>query len=163
MKMTPELRHAAEKMKPGALTRHGFFGSDERDLATIINDQRAACRRLGVSWQAIAQAMKRVGRQGLAGFGAPVAVEGTWEVVANENRGKLPSPFPRPGMYQKTVFTVTNLATKKTVRYTELAIHLIDQYGFFQGKGSPFYNPPKNLVDVLVIEPTDQAPEVPLP
>lgn len=161
MKMTPELAKAAEKMKPGAISRDGFFGHDERDLPTIIADQHAACSRLGVHYRDIAAAMRRVGHAGMAGLGGPVTVEGKWEVVADENRGKLPCPWPEPGVYQKTVYTVTHLASGKTARYSALSIHLIERHGFFQGEGAPFHNSPEHLVAVLEIGPSDSLPDVP--
>lgn len=164
MKMTPELTKAAEKMKPGALSKEGFFGDDQRDLATLIADQYAVCRKLGVSWARIGRKMRRIGREGLKGFGCPVVVDALFEVVANENRGKIPSPFIEPGMFQKTVYTVKNLRSGKTVRFTELSIHMIEKHGFFQGVGAPFYNAPETLVEVLDIERhASEKPDVPLP
>jgi len=161
MKMTPELAKAADKMKPGALSRDGFFGTDPRDLPTLIDDHHAACFRLGVHYRDIAAAMRRVGQAGRAGFGGPVVVEGQWEVIADENRGKIPCPWPEPGVYQKTVYTVTNLASGKAARYSELSIHLIERHGFFQGDGAPFHNSPEHLIAVFEIGPSDTLPEVP--
>ena len=160
MKMTPELAKAAEKMKPGVISRDGFFGHDERDLPTIINDQHASCFRLGIHYRDIAAAMRRVGKAGMAGLGGPVTVEKKWEVVADENRGKIPCPWPEPGVYQKTVYTVKNLATATTAQYSELTIHLVEKHDFFRGVGAPFHNSPEHLVAVLEISPSDELPEV---
>ena len=161
MKMTPELVRAAEKMQPGKTSRSGFFGDDERDLATIINDQQALCRRLGVSWEAIGDAMERLAKKAICGFGCTMNIEDKWEVIADENRGKVSCPFPHPGMFQKTVYTVTNLKTTRSARFTELSIHLIKAHGFFQGKGAPFYNSPGKLVEILEVERTDLIPPDP--
>jgi len=155
MKLTPELQKASDKMKPGGIAREGFFGHDERDLPTLLDDHHAACRRLGVSWEAIAKEMRRVGRAGDEGFGAPVIVDDKWEVIVDENRGKIPCPWPHPGVYQKTVYTVKNLRSGKSVRYSELSIHMIYAHGFFQGAGSSFYNDPAVLVDVFEIQPEE--------
>lgn len=163
MKMTPQLRQAADKMKPGAVSKEGFFGSDERDLATLITDQHAVCRKLGVSWPRIGLEMRRIGREGLKGFGSPVVVDDRFEVIADENRGKIPSPFVEPGMFQKTAYTVKNLLSGRTISYTELSIHMIEKHGFFQGVGAPFYNAPETLVDVLNIQRhIPETPDVPL-
>lgn len=152
MKMTPELKLAAEKMKPGVISANGFFGDDTRDLATIISDQKVWCRMLGVHWETIADAMENIARPGLQGFGCRITVDGKWEVCADENRGKAPCPFPHPGMFQKTVYTVTNMDNKKTAVYTELSIHLIRHHGFFQGVGATFYNSPADLVELLELK-----------
>ncbi len=153
MKMTPQLLKAAEKMKAGDISRDGFFGRDERDLAAILDEQHAACLRLGVSYERIAREMRRIGHAGAGGFGAPVEVDGKWSVIVDENRGKIPCPWPHPGVYQKTVYTVENLRTGRSARYSELTIHMIFTHGFFQGEGAPFYNSPATLVDVLEIAP----------
>lgn len=153
MKMTPALAQAAAKMQPGGISRGGFFGHDERDLPTLLDDHHAACRRLGVSHQAIGAAMRRIGHAGHAGFGSPIIVAGKWEVTADENRGKIPCPFAHPGIFQKTVYAVKNLRLGKTVRYSELSIHLVYAHGFFQGRGAPFHNDPVLLVDVLEVKP----------
>jgi hypothetical protein len=149
MKMTPELAKAAEKMKPRKLSRDGFFGTDSRDLPTLLNDQHAACTRLGIDYRMLGKKMLTVGRAGLKGFGTPVLVENTWEVAADENRGKIPCPFVHPGVYQKTVYTVRNIKSGKSVRYTELSAHMIQLHGFFQGIGAPFYASPEDLAEVL--------------
>ncbi len=159
--MTPELIKATEKMQPGQISQAGFFGDDDRDLSTIIEEQRVTCRRLGVSWQSIAEAMEVFASQGLSAFGCTLTVDNKWEVCADENRGKVPCPFPHPGMYQKTVYTVRNLRTNNEVRFTDLSIHLIKDHGFFQGKGAPFHNDPADLIEVLELGPTDGWPEVP--
>ena len=163
MKMTPELALAAQKMQPGVISLGGFFGDDTRDLATILNDQHAACRRLGVTWEAIGQTMEKAAAQAMAGFGCTLTVEGKWEVCADENRGKVSCPFPHPGMYQKTLYTVTNLRTGQTVRYTDLSCHLIKAHGFFQGQGAYFHLAPETLVEVFELERTDDIPPVPVP
>jgi hypothetical protein len=161
MKMPPELKKAFEKMHPGSVTKDGFLGEDARPLPLIISDQHAACLRRQVSHQRIGDAMRRIGRAGLAGFGGPITVGDKWEVVADENRGKMPCPWPEPGVYQKTVYTVKNLRSGKSVRYSELSIHLVEKHCFFQGVGAPYHNDPEALIDILELEPGLDHPAVP--
>jgi len=153
MNLNPELEHALEKMKPGVLSRDGFLGDDPRELTAILTEQRNQCLRLGLDCRDIAAAMRRIGRAGLAGFGAPLVIEEKWEVTADENRGKIPSPWPEPGLWQKTVYTVKNLHTDKTVRYSELSIHLVEKHCFFQGRGAAFHNEPADLAEALELLP----------
>jgi len=161
MKMTPNLAYAAKKMQPGEISRDGFFGRDARDLPTLLGDHARDCARLGVHPQDIGSEMARIGSLGMKGLGAPVNVEDRWEVTADENRGKIPCPFPHPGVFQKTVYKVKNLITGKTVRYSELSIHLIAEHGFFQGNGAPFHNNPQDLVEVLEVKPSQEEKEIP--
>ena len=163
MKMTPELTKAQEKMQPGALSRDGFLGRDHRNLSQIIIEQQAVCNRYCVSWEKLGQLMHKIGREGLATFGAPKVVDEKWEVVADENRGKMACPFPHPGMHQKTIYTVKNLRTNEQVRYTELSCHLIEAHGFFQGLGAEFHNDPEKLFRVFEVgDGCEEMPEVPL-
>ncbi|MDP8225052.1 MAG: hypothetical protein P9L99_16955 [Candidatus Lernaella stagnicola] len=161
VKLPPDMAQALAKMKPGVISKDGFLGDDDRPLPEIISDQHAACLRRGVTCEAIADAMRRVGRAGLAGFGAPISVEEKWEVTADENRGKLACPWPHPGMFQKTVYTVKSLRTGRAVRFTELSIHLVEKHCFFEGAGAVFYNDPEALIDVLELTRSDELPEVP--
>ena len=151
MKLTPFLQQAQELMRPGKVAKSGFLGTDPRDLAQILQDQHAECARLGVSPRDIGLAMRRIGYAGKAGFGSPVPIEGKWTVAVDENRGKIPSPFPEPGVFQKTLYTVRHDPSGKTVRYTELTIHLVAKHGFFGGVGAPFYVSPAELVEVLEV------------
>jgi hypothetical protein len=149
MKMTPELLQATQAMQPGKISKSGFFGDDPRDLPTLINDQRATCRRLGVSWEAMGKVLASFAEQASKGFGCTLTLDEKWEVCADEHRGKVPCPFPHSGMFQKTVYSVKNLQTGKTIVFTPLSIHLIKKHGFFQGRGAPFYCDPAQIVKVL--------------
>jgi len=154
MKMTPELVQASEKMKPGQISKDGFLGTDDRPLVDILEDQTAECARLGISHEDLGEKMESIAQAGMKGLGESVVLDDTWEITADENRGKIPCPFPHPGVFQKTVYTVKNLRTAKTIRFTELSIHMIKAHCFFQGPGAPFYNSPAALVEVLEIGPS---------
>jgi len=47
------------------ITLNGFLGGDERDLATIIDADNAAVRRLGLTHEQIAARMEELSKEGL--------------------------------------------------------------------------------------------------
>jgi hypothetical protein len=45
--------------------------------------------------------------------------------------------------------TAKNLRTGKTIRWSLLGIHMIEEHGFFEGRGATFRLDPKELVNVV--------------
>lgn len=152
-KQSPTLDKAQEHMRPGHITRDGFLGSDGRKLIDILEADNAEVNRLGLTHQDIAAAMRRLRDAGKAGIGLPTRVEPHFEVQVDSVRGRLPCPFGDTGLFAKMNTTVRNLHTDREVVYTDLAIHMIDVHGFYEGKGSPFRLEPAELADVLEIAP----------
>jgi hypothetical protein len=66
--------------------------------------------------------------------------------------GKLPCPFGDPGIFQMTNTTVRYKRLGREVAYTDLHMHLIGSYGFYEGLGSPFRLEPGELAEVLESE-----------
>jgi hypothetical protein len=53
---------------------------------------------------------------------------------------------------------VRNTKLGREVTFTDMHIHMIGSHGFYEGKGSPFRLEPKQLAEVLEIEPMDIEP-----
>ena len=49
------------------------------------------------------------------------------------------------------IVTVDNKALDLQVRYTELGIHLVEQHGFYQGRGATYRVAPADLVTILEV------------
>jgi len=153
MKQTVQMKTAQERMKPGVITRDGFLGNDSRNLIDILVEDDASVKRMSVSHQAIAGRMIELREAGMRGLGDYISVEPHFEVRVDSVRGKLPCPFGDPGVFPKTNIFVRNIEKKSEITYTDMHIHLIGSHGFYEGKRSPFRLNPKDLVDVLEIEP----------
>ena len=155
MKQSPQLQKAQDSMAPGVITLEGFLGSDKRNLGDILIDDDAAVHRLGMTHEHIAHAMQNLRDSGLRGLGEFIHVAPHFEVRVDSVRGKLPCPFQHPGIYPKTNITVRNTENGKELTFTDLHIHLINEHGFYEGRGSAFRLDPKVLVDVLEVQPEE--------
>jgi hypothetical protein len=158
MKQTPQMKAIQEAMRPGAIARDGFLGSDTRAPGDIIEADAAAVRRLGLTHGGIARRMRELEAAGGKGLGRPTHVPPHFEVTVDSVRGKLPCPFGHQGMYGKTTVTVKNLATSRQIMYTDLGIHMIEEHGFYEGIGAAFRCDPSELAAVLGIAPEEQTP-----
>ena len=148
MKQSPLLEEAQTRMAPGAITKEGFMGHDQRSLTEIIDADGAKVARLGLTHEKIAARLEKVTHQAVFAMGAPVCV-GPIEVTANEAMGKLPCPFEHPGLYPKAILEGHRCDTSQRLRWTSLQVHLIGEHGFYEGRGSTFRLEPEELARFL--------------
>ncbi len=149
MKDGPEFRIIRQNMLPGKFSAEGFLGDDDRSLVDILRDDQAVVERLGLTHVEIAQKMKLLTRQGKAGLEKPIVVDDTYEVVVEEFMGRIPCPYRDSwGTYKRNT-TVKRLRDGKVLSWSDMAIHLIADHGFYQGLGSPFRIDPEELAEFL--------------
>ncbi|HHU88615.1 MAG: hypothetical protein WC207_03845 [Sphaerochaetaceae bacterium] len=153
MKQTPIYDEIQKQMAPGVITLDGFLGPDKRKLVDIIATDEKLVHYANTTVEAIAERMQYFRDLGLRGLGEYISIEPHFEVCVDSVRGKLPSPFGGPGMYDKVNTTVVNRELDKAITYTDLHIHLIRDHGFFQGAGSRYRLEPLDLVKILEILP----------
>ena len=151
MKQTPEMDKIQFAMRPGAICRDGFLGTDKRKLIDILIADDADVKRLGLSHATIVEKMRHFRNQGIKGLGEFISVPPHFEVRVDSVRGKLPCPFGHPGIIPKTNTTVKNLQTGKEITYTDLNIHMIGAHGFYEGKGACFRLEPKKIIEILEV------------
>ncbi|NCA99845.1 MAG: hypothetical protein EOM08_01975 [Clostridia bacterium] len=149
MKQSPNLQDIQEAMKPGSLSAEGFLGTDDRSLSDILQADQQTVRRLGVTDQAIAAAMRRLTEAAKTGLGKPIELDGLYEATDDEFMGRLPCPFRDNFKAEKRITTVHNLATGQTMAWSDLNIHMIEAHGFYEGFGSHYRLEPAGLVDFL--------------
>lgn len=148
MKMTFDQKSAEERMRPGVLTSQGFLGADSRRLADIVEADEEQFRALGIEFEAAADALECLSREGGKGLGEPTTVDGAWLVKSDEARGKIPCPF-QDGIFHKNAVTVSRGDSGESLIYSDLSIHLLRVHHFCQGEGSPFRLSPAALKRVL--------------
>lgn len=151
MKQTPEMYAIQQQMQPGIITLEGFLGSDTRNLIDILDEDDATVRQHNLTHSTIAERMAYFRDKGIHGLGEFLVVDEHFEVRVDSVRGKLPSPFGGPGMYQKVNTTVRNLVLEKELTYTDLHIHFIRDHGFYEGKGSLYRLEPLEIATILEI------------
>ena len=155
MKQTEQMREIQERMKPGVIVRDGFLGTDGRNLIDILVEDDAEVKRLNLTHKRIAARMLELRKAGKEGLGDVVDVAPHYEVRVDTMRGKLPCPFGHPGLVRKTIIQVRNLQKNRDITFTDMNIHMIDEHGFYQGKGSPFRLEIRDLIEILEIESHD--------
>jgi hypothetical protein len=158
MKQTPCMAHIQEQMRPGVITQSGFLGTDSRSLPEILEADDATVRRMGVTHAQIAARMRTLRDAGVKSLGLATAVAPHFEVQVDDIRGVLPCPFLHSGMSAKTTTTVANTAIRRSVVYSDLSIHLIEEHGFYEGIDADFRLDPEALAAVLEIEPVSARP-----
>ncbi|MBN2725124.1 MAG: hypothetical protein JXR95_13755 [Deltaproteobacteria bacterium] len=146
------MKMAYESMKPGIITLDGFLGSDSRSLMDIIVADEAEIARRGLTSAELAQNMRRIRDEGRKGEGLFEFVQPHFDVLVESVRGVLSCPFPGCGAIKKVNTTVVNKQTGKTISFSDLAIHLIEEHSFFQGRGSSFRLDPCELIEILEIK-----------
>ena len=151
MKQSKEYDLVQEQMKPGVLTHTGFLGRDKRKLMDIIEADGEAVKRLRLTHSKIAARLREFRTAGMAGLGTPVSFEQDFEVRVEGARGKLPCPFLHKGLFQKNMTIIINSRTGSEFSVSDLAIHLIEEHGFYQGTGSPYRLDPEILAKELSI------------
>jgi len=142
-------------MRPGAASEvgseKGFLGADERLLDVLQQDNRYVVDELGLSHQELARHLRI-----LAAIGAKIHSEeflyhGRRFKVTGMDRataGSQLSPF-RDGTRANQDATVHNLENGKKVGYSLLVPQMIERYGFYEGKGTPYRVEPRTVVEVL--------------
>ena len=153
MKQTVQMNQIQERMQPGVYTRDGFLGTDRRKLIDILLEDDEAVKRMDLTHRQIADRMIELRDAGMRGLGEFINVEPHYEIRVISVRGKLPCPFGDPGIFPKTNTVVRNTKLDREVTFTDMHIHMVGSHGFYEGKGSPFRLEPRELAEVLDIEP----------
>ena len=150
MKRSPELQQVAARMAPGALTRDGFLGTDPRRIEEILDTDNSTVSGLGTTHEAIADALADIMQRAKAELGRPVPIGEHVTAVHQEAMGRMPSPWPGEGVFEKGEVDLTD-ATGDTLRITALGVDLIAAHGFYQGRGSRYRIEPAQVCRMLGI------------
>lgn len=149
VKQSPELDRVEQSMRPMRLCAEGFLGKDPRKLIEILTEDQGTINSLGLSHGMIAQRLKAITERAKGGWGDPVVVEDKFEVEFQEARGKISCPWGHCGLYPKTHVKLKKRETGETLIWSDLSIHLIEEHGFYQGKGSPYRLDPPEVKQIL--------------
>jgi hypothetical protein len=151
-------------MRPGAKSAvsstAGFLGADESLLAILAADNRYVVDELGLTHQELAKHLHVLGalavdhtreaiKAGRRGAVKEVTYQGRkFSLEAQLWRGVQRSPF-KDGTNTNADAIVTNVETGKVLKFSLLVPHMIERYGFYEGKGTPYRVDPKQVLEVL--------------
>lgn len=138
-------------MRSGTLAAHQFLGSDLRSLADIILHDRLLLEPLGLTNEDLAERMRYFTEQATESQ-VPQVVDGKFEVEREEHKGSILCPFADNFQASKSIIRVKNLETDKSVVWSDLNIHLIEEHGFYEGYGAPFRIDPVEYAQVLEVQ-----------
>jgi len=148
MKLTPEEKITEKNFKPGTITKDGFLGNDSRHVHDIVQHDAITLDRLGITTKEIADRMQYFIDKGKDALEDKLELD-EYTIQVIWSRGMLPCPFGEPRLHHKIFIVLRNNAINKSIRYTQLNVHLIKEHGFFEGEGSVFRLDPEELVTVL--------------
>jgi len=149
MKYTPKEMMIQKRLKPGMITLDGFLGNDDRHYQEIITEDLERLKSIGKTYQQIASRMQYLTDKAFEYADEETLLEDIYLIKFQTERGKIVSPFMDKGLLPKGVVSLTNLDKSLKVRWTPLNIHMIRNYGFFEGKGAKHRLEPDNLVKAI--------------
>lgn len=139
-------------MRPGELSTKGFLGKDERLLDLLAADNVFVVEKHGRTHQELARHLHLVGAiarsRGTAKPFEFIYHGGKYRVTAKLFRGFAESPF-QDGTKTNCEATVENLSSGKKLSYSLLVPHLVERYGFYEGKGTPYRVEPSAVLAVF--------------
>jgi hypothetical protein len=145
-------------MRPGAKSDvgsdAGFIGQDEKLLDVLAEDNRYVVESLGLTHQELAKHLHAMGTIGLwqlahsKGETEFVYHAGKFKVKVEISKGFQLSPF-LDGTKTNADATIHNLENGKKLQYSLLVPHMIERYGFYEGKGTPYRVDPRQIVEVF--------------
>lgn len=150
MKRPPHMERIEEVMRSHAISGPGFLGNDHRPLEEIIEDDSSVLFQLGWTQEQVGLRMRQITEAAKKGLETTVIIEENLEASIIDVRGVLPCPWPHEGSYGKSLTNVRRTDTGKTLRWSELSIHMIVAHCFFEGLGSPFRIDPRELVETIM-------------
>ena len=134
---------------PTQFSADGFLGKDPRDPEEIIKEDAETLKKLGTTKEKMAAALREVYILAERAMGNPVQVTEHVKATYHEALGRIPSPYPNDGTFQKGEALIEDGSTGRSCIVTPLAIHLIEKYGFFQGKESKYRIDPETAMELL--------------
>jgi hypothetical protein len=150
MKQSPRDKKLEEVLRSTRLVAGGFMGADQRHPADVIEQDGAMLEKLGVTTLQLSYRMRELTDLARPRLGTwTTDPSGKFRVKSEDFKGTLVCPWPHPGFYEKRITTVEHLRTHQQISWTDLNIHMIEEHGFFEGKGAFFRVEPKEIVSIL--------------
>ena len=147
-----------EDMRPGATSEvgsdKGFLGANEKLLDVLVEDNQYVVGELGLTHQEIA---KHLHAMGTIGFWQASQKKTESEFIYHGRRFKVklmvsrgfqPSPF-RDGIKSGSDVTVENLDSGRKLQYALLVPYMVERYGFYEGKGTPYRVEPRKVLELF--------------
>lgn len=150
MKQSPRDKKLEEVLRSSKLVAGGFMGTDPRHPVEVIEQDAVELEKLGVTLDVMAGRMRELTELAKPRLGN--WIDSTFDqlrVKSEDFKGMLVCPWPHAGRFDKRITTVERLDTGHKLSWTDLNIHMIEQHGFFEGRGAFFRIEPAEIVQIL--------------
>ena len=147
-------------MRPGSKDKRGsmsgFLGDDEGLLDILVEDNEFV-RKHGLTHRKLAIPLLQISNRAVGMLNSeqqPFEFSHAginWRVQVKYTRGYQFSPF-NDGTKTSTDFTLTNLDNEQTIKFSGLVPLMIERYGFYEGKGTPYRVEPADIIKVLGLD-----------
>ena len=150
MKQPLDMVKLEEVLRSSRLADGGFMGADQRDVTEVIDADAVVLEKAGASRKQLAGRMQEITDMAVKGLGTQVAIDQRLSAKVDEAKGALVCPWPHVGNFAKRITIVTQRDTGKSIRWSDLGIHMIREHEFFEGVGSSFRLEPMELMEMLL-------------
>jgi hypothetical protein len=136
-------------MRPGAASTEGFLGPNERLLDVLAADNKYVVEEQGQTHQELARHLRVLVALGKKQPAEEFLYHGRrFRAEFRSYRGYQDSPF-QDGTKANSEVTIRNLTNGKTLAYSLLVPDMIERYGFYEGRGTPYRVAPKEILAVF--------------
>jgi hypothetical protein len=141
------------QMRPGATGKGGsdagFLGKDEKLLDVLQADNRFVVDEKRLTHQELAKHLHALGVIAAKYPDQEIVYHGhRYKTKLSPSRGYQYSPFD-DGTKTNSEVSVENAATGKSIKYSLLVPHMIERYGFYEGRGTPYRVDPAKVLEVF--------------
>lgn len=152
MKNTPDSLKLRNRLQSSKFSGSGFMGDDGRSVEEIISEDLHIMQKHGVSKEKLVHNLKMYYQIIQEALGTKFIFNDNIYGEFYEAMGRIPSPFIGDGTFAKGEAVIVNEKSSEKFVITALAINLIENHDFFQGKHSRYRLDPlelKQLFDKL--------------
>ena len=143
------MRNDIEKLlEPGELSLDGFLGNDPRSIDEIITADKAEFTRLQISIESIINRLEELEDEGRDIMEREQSVEDRYSIRVRDDRGPMPNPTGGKAL-RKGDITLKDNRSGKSIRYNDLTLLMLKEFGFCSGKGSDYRLDPEILKEIL--------------
>ena len=136
-------------MRPGAYATKGFLGGQEKLLDLLVEDNRHVVEQLGLTHQVLARHLRALGEASSKAAGKEFRYHGRrFKGSVRYSKWYQASPF-RDGTITNAAAIIDNLDSEQRLEFSLLMPDLIERYGFYEGKGTPYRLEPRKVVEFL--------------
>ncbi|MFP4546899.1 MAG: hypothetical protein ACLFQM_02120 [Fidelibacterota bacterium] len=145
MKKSPDYDKLKSRMESSKFSGSGFLGNDKRPVGEIIADDLHRMKINNIDKEDLVELLKIYYEKIKSEIGRRVDFTDHIHGEFFESMGRIPSPFIGDGVFEKGEAVITDVKSGEKFVITALAINLIENHDFFQGRGSRYRLDPVKL------------------